>query len=111
MENYFAAFKSMKGKTPLEGILLKSVHLNNVMITWVEFQPNTLLPEHSHEHEQITLVVEGKLEMTVGGTKKILEKGETAVIPSNTKHSAQSLDEVTIAVDAWNPIREDYKME
>ena len=105
---YFDSFKTKKGISPLQGFLFREAHLNNVMITWVEMQPGSILPEHRHDHEQISLVLEGKLELTVGGEKRVMTRGDVAVVPSNVPHSGRVLDELTIALDSWNPIREDY---
>ncbi len=106
--DYFDSFETKAGISPLKGFLFKEAHLDNVMITWVEMEPGSILPEHKHDHQQISLVVEGKLELTVGGTTRQMKKGDVAVVPSQVVHSGRVLDEFTIAVDAWNPIREDY---
>lgn len=108
---YFENFQRKKGKSPLSGFTFKEVHLENLMMTWVEMDPGSILPEHSHEHEQISLVVQGKLELTVGGETRVLKKGEVAVVPSKVRHSGRVLEEPTVAVDAWNPIRTDYIVE
>ncbi|MBN2159983.1 MAG: cupin domain-containing protein [Spirochaetes bacterium] len=105
---YFNDFKKKIGISPLDGFTFKEAHLENVMITWVEMKPGSVLPEHSHPNEQISLVVEGTLELTVGGSTRIMKKGEVAVVPPNVPHSGRVHDEFTIAVDAWNPIRKDY---
>jgi quercetin dioxygenase-like cupin family protein len=106
--DYFNDFKTKKGISPLAGFTFKEAHLDNVMITWVEMEPGSVLPEHKHPHEQISLVVEGMLELTVGGRTKIMKKGDVAVVPPGVLHSGRVHGEFTIAVDAWNPIREDY---
>lgn len=105
---YFDSFKAKKGTSPLRGFIFKEAHLDNVMITWVEMQPGSILPEHKHDHEQISLVLEGTLELTVGGITKIMKKGDVAVVPSNVIHSGRVGEENTIAIDAWHPIRKDY---
>ncbi len=109
MAEYFSDFKTADFVTPAEGIKVKSVHLDNVMMTYMEFEPNTDLPEHSHPHEQITMIHQGKLEMTVDGQMKIMHKGDVVIVPPNKTHSARTLEEPTIAVDAWSPTRQDYK--
>lgn len=106
--DYFDSFKTKKGVSRLPGFLFKEAHLSNVMVTWVEMAPGSLLPEHRHDHEQISLVVEGTLELTVGGITRTMRKGDVAIVPSNVVHSGRVIDEFTIAVDAWHPIREDY---
>jgi quercetin dioxygenase-like cupin family protein len=105
---YFDSFRKKPGISPLPGFLFREAHLDNVMVTWVEMEPGSILPEHKHVNEQISLVVEGTLELTVGGITRIMKKGDVAVVPSGVLHSGRVHDEFTIAVDAWNPIREDY---
>jgi quercetin dioxygenase-like cupin family protein len=105
---YFDSFKTKNGIRRLPGFMFKEAHLDNVMVTWVEMEPGSILPEHKHDHEQISLIVEGALELTVGGTTRTMRKGDVAIVPSNVVHSGRVIDEFTIAVDAWHPIRDDY---
>ena len=105
---HFSDFKTMPGKSPLAGFIFKEVHLKNVMLTWVEMEPGSILPEHHHPHEQISLVVSGALELTVDGATRVMRQGDVAVVPPSVVHSGRVLDEPTVAVDAWNPIRDDY---
>lgn len=109
MNNYFYSFKEQKAKEPLKGIKIKSVYLENLMMTHMEFEPCSIIPEHKHSNEQITLILEGKMDMAVGGERKTVIKGDVIVIPANIEHSAKILDEFTIAVDGWSPVRDDYK--
>ena len=109
MSEYFSDFKCAGFVEPLAGIRVKSVCLDNVMMTYMEFEPNMVLPEHVHPHEQITMIHRGKLEMTVDGQTRIMEQGDVVVVPANVTHRARTLDEPTIAIDAWSPVREDYK--
>jgi len=98
----------LKAKQVLEGITLKAVSGDKTMMTFFEFEPNAVIPSHKHPHEQITYIIEGKMEFTIEGETMILKEGEGVVIPSNQEHSARGMDESTKAVDAWYPIREDY---
>lgn len=93
----------------LPGLLRQAVWLENLMMTFFEFEPNTEVPEHDHPHEQISFVTEGKLEFTLDGETRILRAGEGVCIPSGVRHSARTLDKPVKALDTWNPIREDYK--
>ena len=73
MAEYFRDFKTADFVTPMDGIKVKSVHLDNVMMTYMEFEPNTDLPEHAHPHEQITMIHQGRLEMTVDTQTTIMQ--------------------------------------
>ena len=79
------------------------------MLTFFEFAPDSTVPEHMHPHEQITLVLEGELEFTLGDETRIIKAGEGATIPPEVPHSARTLSQPTKALDAWHPIREDYR--
>ena len=111
MDDDFASFNAMQGISPVEGVTVKSVHLDNVMMTYMEFAPGSILPEHEHPHEQITTIVAGKMEMTVGGHTQLMQPGDVVTVPPNILHWAKVIgEEKAIAIDAWSPIREDYTL-
>jgi len=91
------------------GLDRRAVYLENLMLTFVDFGPAIDLPQHSHPHEQITLVLEGTLEFTLDGETKILNAGQGVTVASNVPHSARSLAGPARVLDAWHPLREDYK--
>ena len=106
--NFFKK-SDLKARQVLEGITLRAVSGNKTMMTFFEFEPNAVIPSHKHPHEQITYVIEGEMEFTVEGKTRGLKKGDGVVIYSNQEHSARILDKPTKAVDAWYPVREDYR--
>ena len=104
----FSSFRNRPWVAPVKGVKIKEVHLDNLMMTWMEFEPHAVLPEHSHPHEQISLIVEGAMELTVGSETRVVHAGDVAVVPPDTPHGGRVLDVSTIAVDAWHPVRNDY---
>ncbi len=110
MVENFASFNMMQGISPVEGVMIKSAHLDNVMMTYMEFAPGSILPEHKHPHEQITTIIAGNMEMTVGDQTQLMRPGDVVTVPPNILHSAKVIEEKAIAIDAWSPIREDYKL-
>jgi len=90
------------------GFLARFIHTEGVTIAYVNIKSGSFLPEHSHLQDQITHVLEGKLELTVGGETQVAEAGQIVVIPSNIKHSAIALSACKV-IDVFNPVREDYK--
>ena len=100
--------KNMKELVTKQGITIKEVNLDNVMMTFMKFKPNTIIETHKHSNEQITIVIRGRAEFVVNGEKKILSEGEICAIPSNVEHSVKVLDEEAVLYDCWSPIREDY---
>ena len=105
----FFAIPQLKETEMLPGVRRRAVSLNKVMITFFEFEPHAVVPEHDHPHEQISVVIEGAMEFQLADEKRILKAGEGAVIPSGVKHGARILDQPTTVYDSWSPPREDYR--
>lgn len=103
----FFNIKDLPKKEVKKGIRMCSTFLENVMLTYFEFEPNTEIPSHKHHHEQITFILDGEMEFKLEEKTKILRAGEGVTVPPNKEHSVRALSQVK-AVDAWNPIREDY---
>jgi quercetin dioxygenase-like cupin family protein len=61
----------LKARKVLDGITLKAVSGDKTMMTFFEFEPNSEIPSHKHPHEQITYIIEGEMEFTVEGEKKL----------------------------------------
>jgi quercetin dioxygenase-like cupin family protein len=65
-------------------------------------------PEHSHPHEQISLVVQGRVRFFVEGKERIAVPGDVLHFPSNTWHGATMMDEEVVLIDIFTPLREDF---
>ena len=78
------------------GFFGKMVHGEKSTLAIWEIKKGSRLSEHSHPHEQITYVIDGELEMTIGGVKYLLTAGAIhAIEDSNVQPVAWSLDGVT----------------
>ena len=90
------------------GFKAKLLHTDGITIAYIDIEKDSILPEHSHIHEQVTNILEGELELIVDGESTILKPGMIAMIPSNTKHSGRALTFCRV-LDVFRPVREDYK--
>ncbi len=90
------------------GCRAKLIHTLNMTISQVSLDAGALVPEHSHDHEQVSSVIEGAFEFTIKGTTHILGPGDVAVIPSKALHVGKALTDCFI-LDVFYPVREDYK--
>jgi quercetin dioxygenase-like cupin family protein len=52
--------------------------------------------EHAHPHEQILLVLSGKCRLTLDGKPTIIGSGMAALIPSNTPHALEVLEDTEV---------------
>ncbi len=100
--------KNIKAKEILPGYKGKFVHSEHMTIVHWDIKANSPMPEHSHVHEQVVNVMQGKFELTVQGKPLVLEPGSVVVIPSNIKHSGNALTDCSI-IDVFYPVREEYK--
>ena len=100
----------LPSKEVVPGITLRSVYLENSMMTTFDIEPGSAIPSHKHPHEQITFLVKGSLKMTVGDETRTMQASDIAVVPPEVEHSAEAL-EPSLAVDSWYPIREDYVLD
>ena len=91
----------------IPGFFGKFIHSDNITTAFWTVKAGSNLPEHSHIHEQITQVIEGKFEMTIDSQNYQLLPGDTAVIPANVKHSAIAVTDCKL-IDTFFPLRKDY---
>jgi len=83
-------------------------HLEKLTLGEVHLAPGTVLPMHSHPHEQVTYVISGRFEFTVGDQTTVLEPGMIAMIPGGVMHGGKTLTACR-ALDVFTPVREDYR--
>ena len=75
-------------RSNVPGAKMWAVGLEKAMLTYFEMEPNTKFPEHSHEAEQITMVLDGELTFAYEEKEITLKSGDVISIPSNAVHSA-----------------------
>ena len=83
-------------------------HLDQMTIGEVELAPGILLPMHQHPHEQISYVISGNFEFTVGDKTTILGPGMVALIPGGVVHGGRTITACRV-IDIFTPVREDYR--
>jgi unsaturated pyranuronate lyase len=81
-----------------------------MMLAHVYLEQGCIVPTHSHENEQLTYILEGKLRFWLGedqSTVVDVAAGEVLHIPPNLPHKAEAL-ETTLDVDVFSPPRQDW---
>ena len=91
-----------------DGVQLRIMSGERVMMSFVTLDPGGEVPQHSHPHEQMGMGVEGSFELVIDGESRVIRRGDIYLIPSNVVHSARGLDERAVALDIFSPPREDY---
>jgi len=103
------SLNNLEARELLPGFHGKFIHSENMTFAYWEIKKGCLLPEHSHPHEQVANMLEGKFEIIIDGISTLLEPGDVGVIPSNAIHSGKALTDCKI-LDVFSPVREDYQI-
>jgi len=93
---------------PAEGIERQMVVGERIMIVRFRFKPFLVTPEHTHPHEQMSLIVSGRVRFFIEGKERIVAAGEVLHFPPNCLHGATMMDEEVVLIDIFSPIREDF---
>lgn len=96
-------------KTIWEGVTARIVRGDRITMAINELDPDTLVPEHRHDHEQLGFVIVGSIIFSVGGETKDLGPGGTWRILGGTPHSARAGREGAVVVDVFTPVRVDWE--
>jgi len=106
----FQRWDSIPREKVTDAIDRKFVYGERTMLAHVFLKKGAVVPQHAHENEQITWILEGGLRFWIGadGAEVIdVMAGDTLVIPSNVPHKAEALED-TLDVDVFSPPRADW---
>ena len=92
-----------------DGVAARAVHGERLTLALVELDPNSVVPEHTHDHEQLGLVLQGRVTFRVGDDTRELGPGGTWQIASNVPHEVQAGPDGAVVVDAFAPARDDWR--
>ena len=88
----------------------KLISTERMMLAQVFLDEGCIVPQHSHENEQLTYVLEGNLRFFLGEDQtEVVDvgAGEVLHIPSGLPHQAEALED-TLDVDIFCPPRQDW---
>lgn len=113
MENFGTSKEFIKGKDVEwenvgEGVQRQILGYDDkILLAKVKFEKGGIGSMHEHHHSQVTYVVNGKFELTIGEKTKIMEGGDSFYIPPHVMHGAICIETGTL-IDVFSPIREDF---
>ena len=103
----FYTWDEMEKEVLSDTIARKIISGDKAMVAQVFLAKGAIVPEHHHESEQITYILEGALQFEIGGQQIVVGMGQVLRIPSNVPHRAVALED-TLDLDIFSPIREDW---
>jgi mutator protein MutT len=93
---------------PAAGIGIKTmVYGEKTHMCEFRLRKGSMLPDHSHPHEQTGLVVSGRIIINIDGKDFDAGPGDAWCIAGGVKHRAEIIED-SIVVEVFSPVREDY---
>ncbi len=75
------------------GVVSKQVLKNEAgNITLFSFDKGEGLSEHSTPHDALVEVLEGTVEITIGGVKSTLSEGQSVILPATVPHALLAVE-------------------
>ena len=90
------------------GVRIRAPYGENLMLSLLEMDEGAVVNRHHHPHEQGGILLEGRMELSIGDDTRMVEPGEAYLIPPNLPHRAVAIGGPAKVLDIFSPIREDY---
>ena len=107
--SYFKEAGSRRTKELVPGARTRTFWGEKILLSLVEIDAHAQVPNHTHPHEQGGIVIEGEMEMGIGGEVRVLKPGDMYIIPGGVEHYARCGDTPAKALDIFSPVREEFK--
>jgi unsaturated pyranuronate lyase len=109
MEPQFVNFDDLREFELAAGVTGRPLFGEGAMLNLIEFAPGSTVPLHSHEHEQLGLVLQGTQVLIVDGKEHAMGPMQGYVLPGGVEHSAYCGPDGALVLDVFRPVREDYR--
>jgi quercetin dioxygenase-like cupin family protein len=105
----FESLSSLDLQRIWESVHGRAIHGERITLGVIELDANSVVPEHSHEPEQLGICLAGSLLFRVGDESRELRPGDTWSIPSNVPHEVSVGPEGAVVLDVFAPTRDDWR--
>jgi quercetin dioxygenase-like cupin family protein len=109
MEPQFVRFDDVRAFELAPGVSGRPLFGEGAMLNLIEFEPGATVPLHSHEHEQLSIVLRGMQALVVDGEPHELGPLQGYVLPGGVEHSAYCGLEGALVLDVFRPVGQDYR--
>ena len=79
----------------------------NMTVSFIAQEPNIHFNTHSHEPEEIVIVLEGERDEIVDGKLYRIKAGDIMVVPSGSVHGSYTYESPCKVVEVFSPPRQD----
>ncbi len=91
-----------------EGVVRRTLNSGErTTLVEVTFTAGATVPEHTHPHEQIGYLAQGRLLFRIGDEEREIAAGDSWLIPGGVPHVVTALEDA-VAIDIFSPPRIEY---
>jgi quercetin dioxygenase-like cupin family protein len=90
------------------GVTGRAVEGERTTLVVVELEAGKIVPEHSHDNEQLGVCAAGSLTFRIGDETRDLGPGDTWRIDSDVPHEVHVGPEGAIVIETFTPARSDW---
>jgi quercetin dioxygenase-like cupin family protein len=107
-----SAFANLDEQTRLriwDGVSAGAVEGDRLTVAIVDLAPDSVVPEHRHDHEQLGVCVSGGLRFRIGDEQRDVVPGDSWRIGSDIPHEVRAGPDGAVVIEAWAPARDDWQ--
>ena len=101
MGSFFHSFEVLPAEEIEKRIQVRMLTVGEVQLRHLVFEPGSLIPDHRHPEEVVTMILDGTMEMTVGEETRNVTAGDVFRVPPETAHRGRVFSERVVAV-SWS---------
>ena len=91
------------------GVVRRTLNAGDrTMLCEIELACGSVVPLHTHPHEQIGYLSRGRLRFIIGDEERELSEGDSWCVPGDVPHMVTAVED-SIAIDIFSPPREEYR--
>src|SRR5690349_21503883 len=84
------------------------IHTERMTVCKIRLKKGAVVPRHSHENEQVTVLESGSLRFIFDDEERVIHAGDSLAIPPDAPHRVEALED-SLATDLFSPVREDWR--
>jgi quercetin dioxygenase-like cupin family protein len=105
---YFCDLENRESKEVAPGVRIHTFWGEHMLLSIVDLDAGAVVPTHGHPHEQCGTVITGQMTLTIAGDTRLLDPGDSYIIPGGVEHSARA-DAPCRVIDVFSPVRDEYQ--
>ena len=106
---FFHDSEQRASKELMPGVTTRTFWGERILLSLVDLQPNAVIPRHSHPHEQVGMMLQGEMTLSILDETRPVRPGDVYVIPAGVPHGVTLGALGAQALEAFSPVREEYK--